>query len=177
MRSAGRRTSGELARLGLLIALAGAAQVLEAVLPSPLPWFRLGLGNALVLVALHLGGLGAACWVALGKVFVGSLLTGRFLSPGFVLSLGATLGATGAMGVAARGAPPLGFVGVSVVGGQVHALVQLALAAWLLDTPAVWALAPLLGALAVGAAVITGLLAHALASALAADQGALGDPR
>lgn len=167
MPSVGRTQTATLARLGLLVALAGALQALEIAVPSPVPWFRLGLGNALVLVALHLWGVREACWVALGKVMVGALLTGRFLSPGFLLSLGGTLSATAVMAVAIRAAPPLGFVGVSVLGAEAHALTQLALASTLLiRSPALWSLAPLLGTLALLSGSLTGLVAHALARAI-----------
>ncbi len=164
--------SARLARLGLLLALAAAVQVLEAVLPSPAPWFRLGLGNALVLVALHLWGLREGLWVALGKVLLGGLLTGRFLSPGFVLSLGGALTAAPTMALALRGSPPLGFVGVSVLGALAHAGAQLALASLLfLRTPAVWSLAPLFAVLAAGTGTLTGLVAARLAAAWEAEQG------
>lgn len=154
-----------LARLGLLIALAGALQAFEGLLPLPVPWFRLGLANALVLAALDRWGWREGLWVALGKVLVGGLLSGRLLSPAFILSLGGTLAATGVMALAAR--LPLGFVGVSALGAQAHAWAQLALARWLLlRTPAVWGLAPLFGALALAAGVLTGAGARAVALAL-----------
>jgi len=162
---AGRSDLRRLARLGLLVALAGALQALEGMLPLPVPWFRLGLANALVLAALERWGWREGLWVALGKVLVGGLLSGRLLSPAFPLSLGGTLAATAAMALALR--LPLGFVGVSVLGAEAHALAQLALARWLLlRTPAVWSLAPLLGALALAAGALTGVAAHRVARAL-----------
>lgn len=156
-----------LARLGLLIALAGALHALESLLPSPVPWFRLGLGNAVVLTSLHLGGVRDGAWVGLGKVLVGGLLTGRLLGPGFLLALAGTAAAVAAMALALRAAPPLGFVGVSAVGAEAHALAQLAVASLVLvQTPALWSLAPLLGTLALAAGCLTGLVAHALSRAL-----------
>jgi len=166
MRSVASPQTRRLARLGLLIALAGAVQAVESLVPSPVPWFRLGLGNAVVLLALHLWGTRDGLWVALGKVLVGNLLAGRFLSPGFLLSLGGTAAAVGAMAAALRAAPPLGFVGVSALGAECHALGQLLLAALLLRTPALWSLAPLLGTLSLLSGCLTGLLAHRLARAL-----------
>ncbi len=166
-RWAGNHPAVRPARLGLLIALAGAVQALETVVPSPVPWFRLGLGNAPVLVALCLGGLGEGAWVGFGKVLVGGLLSGRLLSPGFFLSLGGTAAAVAAMGAALRLPAGLGLVGVSALGAQAHALAQLAVAGVLLRTPAVWSLAPLLGLLSVASGALTGLAAHALARSLA----------
>ena len=104
--------------------------------------------------------------LALGKVLVGGLLSGRLLSPAFVLSLGGTLSATAAMALAAR--LPLGFVGVSAVGAQAHALAQLALARWLLlRSPAVWSLVPLLGVAALATGAVTGAAVGQVARALA----------
>lgn len=160
-----------LARLGLLIALAGAVQAGESLVPSPLPWFRLGLGNAVVLVTLHRWGAREGVWVAAGKVLVGSLLAGRLLSPGFLLALGGTAAAVGAMAAALRASPPLGFVGVSVLGAECHVLAQLLLAGLLLRTPALWSLLPLLGTLALLAGILTGILSHRLVRALERSSG------
>lgn len=173
-------TTRRLVRLGLLMALAGALQSLEGFAPTPVPWFRLGLANALVLAALHRWGLREGLWVGLGKVVVGGLLTGRLFAPPILLSLAGTLSATAAMAAAMaaalRAAPPLGFVGVSILGAEAHALAQLTVAASvLLRSPAVWSLAPLLGLLALAAGALTGLAAHALARALGeADPEAAG---
>jgi len=157
MRSAVDPTVARAARIGFFIALAAALHAAESLLPSPAPWFRVGLGNALLLAALHLWGARDAFWVGLGKVVLGGLAAGRLLSPGFFLSLGGTAAAWATMAVALRFAsPPLGFVGVSILGAAAHAAAQLALAAgWLVGSAAVWALAPMLGvaALLSGAAV------------------------
>jgi len=167
MRSAADPNASRLARVGLLVALAAAVQAFESLIPLPVPWFRLGLGNALILVALHLWGAKEGIWVALGKVFVGSLLSGRLLSPAFALSLSGTAAATLVMVLALRVPIPLGFVGVSALGAEAHVLAQLAVAsAWLLRAPALWGLAPVLGTLAVASGVVTGLVAHGIARAI-----------
>lgn len=156
-----------LAELGLLIALAAALQAAETLVATPVPWFRLGLGNALVLVALHRGGVRDGTWVALGKVFLGGLLAGRLFGPGFLLSLAGAGAAVAAMGVALRASPPLGFVGVSTLGAVAHTLSQLAVASVvLLQSPALWALAPWLILLALATGCLTGFVAHRIASAL-----------
>ncbi|MEW6489506.1 MAG: Gx transporter family protein [Thermodesulfobacteriota bacterium] len=163
-----------LARLGLLIALAGAVQAAESLVPSPAPWFRLGLGNAVVLVVLHRWGPREGVWVAAGKVLVGSLLAGRLFSPAFLLSLGGTAAAAAAMAAALRASPPLGFVGISVLGAQAHVLAQLFLATLLLRTPALWSLLPLLGTLAVLAGCLTGFVAHRVVQVLGCGGGMTG---
>ncbi|MBI5015393.1 MAG: Gx transporter family protein [Deltaproteobacteria bacterium] len=174
--------TARLARLGLLMALAGVLQALEGLVPLPIPWFRVGLANALVLAALHRWGWRDGLWVGAGKVVVGGLLSGRLFAPPILLSLGGTFAATLAMAAALGAAPPLGLVGISVVGAQAHALAQVAVAATVVvRSAAVWSLAPLLGLLAAATGVVTGLVAHRLALALGdtdpGDPGAEPTPR
>jgi heptaprenyl diphosphate synthase len=167
MRSPDNLDPKRLARLSLLTALAAAAQAFESLIPTPVPWFRLGLGNAFVLASLQLWGPVEGTWVALGKVFLGSLLSGRLLSPGFFLALTGTCLSTAVMAAGLRLAPPLGFVGVSALGAEAHVLGQLAVAsAVFVQTPALWSLAPILGALALVSGCVTGFVAFKLAEAL-----------
>lgn len=154
----------------MLVALAGAAQVFESAIPSPVPWFRLGLGNALILTALHLWGMREAIWVASGKVLVGALVTGRLFTPGFFLSLGGTASASLAMAIAIQASPPLGFVGVSIIGAQAHAMTQLMLAGIVLvGSQAVWGLTPLFSALSLFSGAFTGWAGYEIAKALDPD--------
>jgi heptaprenyl diphosphate synthase len=168
MRSDVDSPASRLTQLGLLIALAASLQVLETILPRPAPWLRLGLGNALVLVALLRWGVREAVWVAVGKVLLGGLLGGTLFGPAFLLAVGGTSAAAAVMVVAVRLAPPLGCAGISVFGSVAHVLTQLALARYIvLRSPALWALAPLLGSTAVLSGCITGVLAHRVLRLLA----------
>ncbi len=150
------------ARVGLFMALAAFLQAAETLFPTPVPWFRLGLGNALVLAALYLWDVREGVWVAIGKVLVGALVTGRLLSPGFFLAAGGTAASTAVMALLLHhhlaGKLPLGFVGVSVAGAAAHAFTQLLLAQIVfIKTPAIWSLAPVVGSAAVISGIITGL--------------------
>ena len=69
--------------LALFIALAVSLHILESLLPSPVPWLRLGLANIMTLSALYLYGGRAAWTVSLARVGIGALLLGRLFSPGF----------------------------------------------------------------------------------------------
>ncbi len=154
-------TSGErpsTRRIALFIALASLFQAMETVLASPLPWFRLGLANALVLSAMVLYGFGPGMRVALGKVLLGSLITGKLFTPGFFLAFGGTLASSFAMGAALP--LPFGFMGLSVLGAAAHSAAEIAIARYaVLATPAVWALMPVVGLVSVASGILTGLAA------------------
>ena len=89
--------------LGVLVALALALHVLEAQIPSPLPWVRPGLANVMTLIALLTYGWRAGLLVMLLRVVIGALLLGGLLSPAFALSLAGGLASTLVMAVMARG--------------------------------------------------------------------------
>ena len=113
--------------LGVLVALALALHVLEAQVPSPLPWVRPGLANLMTLVALLSLGWRAAVLVTLVRVVVGSLLVGTFPGPAFLLSLAGGAAGTSAMVLLAPGTWRLWSpVAVSVAGAVAHGGAQLA---------------------------------------------------
>jgi len=147
--------------LALFVAQAVALQMLEFFLPSPAPWLKLGLANILTLVALDLFGASGAWTVALGRILVASLLLGRFLTPGFFLSLSGGICATALMVAARRVAGPrLSAIGLSLLGAAGHGFGQL-LVAWLLLVrhQAIWTLlAPML-LLALVTGTVNGLVA------------------
>lgn len=149
---------------GLFTALAIALHTLEALWPSPIPWFRLGLANILTVVALFCYDGRAAWTVSLGRVLLGSLLLGRLFTLGFWLALGGALPATALMIFAHRLAPrKLGPIGVSTLGAAGHAVGQLAVAGLVLVRhPGLWQLLPVLLLSAVVTGVATGWAADIL---------------
>lgn len=162
--------------LALFIALAVALHTLEALLPSPAPWFRLGFANILTLTALLLYGGRAAWCVTLARIAVGSLFLGTLFSPGFLLSLagGGTAVAlmTGARAVAGR---HLGPVGVSALGAVGHAAGQM-LIAWLLliRHDGIWTLFPFLLLFSLGTGIANGVAADLLLELLRAHPAFAG---
>ena len=148
--------------LGVLVALALALHLLEAQIPSPLPWIRPGLANLMTLIALLTCGWRAGLLVMFLRVLIGSLLLGGFLSPAFALSLAGGLASTLVMAVMARGVwrlwSPLAMSAAGAVahgGAQVLVVTSLLLRAgdlpWLLP----WVLVPSLIS-----GIATGLLAN-----------------
>jgi heptaprenyl diphosphate synthase len=150
--------------LALFAALAVALHTMEALLPSPAPWFRLGFANILALTALFLYGGRAAWAVTLARIGVGSLLLGNLFSPGFLLSLSGGVSAmalmTGARTLFGR---LIGPVGVSALGAAGHAAGQM-LAAWLVLVrhDGLWQLFPFFLFFALGAGIANGVAADLL---------------
>ena len=127
-------------------ALAIGLYTVENLLPSPIPWLRIGASNVAVVLALYELGVVPAAAVLLLKLVLGSLLFGRFLSPFFWFGLvGGTLGLAAMVAAFAAGRRWLSIVGVSIAGGVFHNVGQLAVARLLLlPADAAWYLLPIL---------------------------------
>jgi heptaprenyl diphosphate synthase len=119
-------------RIALLSAYALGLHGFESFLPTPIPWLRLGLANIITLTTLLLYGIRAAMTVTLIRVILGSLFTGTFLGPAFILSFGGGITSTIAMGIVVSIIPKLfGPVGLSLIGALFHNIAQLFLAYFL----------------------------------------------
>lgn len=119
-------------RIALLAAYALGLHGFERLLPTPIPWMRLGLANLITLITLLLYGLRPALMVTLIRVILSSLFGGTFLGPSFILSLGGGLASTFAMGFALFAAKQLfSPVGLSIIGALFHNMTQLFLAYFL----------------------------------------------
>lgn len=118
--------------IALLSAYAVGLHSIEALIPSPIPWLRLGLANIITLTTLYLYGIKAGMTVTLTRVFIRSLLAGTFLGPAFVMSLGAGVVSTLFMGGIIRLFGRFsGPVSVSIIGALAHNITQLFLAYFL----------------------------------------------
>ena len=119
-------------RIALLAAYAVGIHALESLLPSPIPWMKLGLANVITVIALMIYGFRTAMLVTLVRVLLSSLLTGTFPGPAFILSLGGGVSSTLAMGLAASvGQRLFSTVGFSIIGAFFHNMAQLVLAYFL----------------------------------------------
>lgn len=148
--------------LGLFVAVAGVLHAVEAwlPLPVPVPGVKLGLANIVSLVVIELYGWRQALAVAVARVVLGSLLGGALLGPSFALGLSGAAASTLAMAYAhARWRPALSLVGVSVLGAAVHNLAQIAVAALLVASAAIFWYLPYLALFALPTGLATGLTA------------------
>jgi heptaprenyl diphosphate synthase len=112
-------------------AAAVAAHVLEAAIPGPGPWFKMGLANIFTLVAFFHLGWSAAAIVSIIRVVAGSLALGTFLSPTFFLSFSGAAGAVLIMGMLSYLPFKIGPVGVSILASLAHMVSQVVVA-WIL---------------------------------------------
>jgi len=119
-------------RIAILSAYALALHGFESLLPTPIPWLKLGLANIITLVALILYGFRTALLVTLIRVVLASILIGTFLGPAFILSAGGGIASVIAMGLSIKLFNNLfGTVGISLIGALFHNIAQLSLAYFL----------------------------------------------
>ena len=130
--AASEKIRSEALHIALLSAYAVGLHSIEALIPTPVPWLRLGLANIITLTTLYLYGLKAGMTVTLTRVFIRSLLAGTFLGPAFIMSLGGGVISTfflwGVISLSGRIAGP---VSVSLLGALAHNITQLFLAYFL----------------------------------------------
>jgi heptaprenyl diphosphate synthase len=75
--------SNKMMTMAIMVALGVILHRLEALLPLPSPWIKLGLANLMTLVALVFLGFKEAVIVTFLRVVLGSILGGTFLGPTF----------------------------------------------------------------------------------------------
>lgn len=123
------RNRYETIHIALLSAYAVGLHSIEALIPTPVPWLRLGLANIITLITLYLYGFRAGMTVTLVRVFIRSLLAGTFLGPAFILSLGGGVTSTSVMCMIMLIFRRFSnFVTLSIFGALAHNITQLFLA-------------------------------------------------
>ncbi|MBF0459509.1 MAG: Gx transporter family protein [Nitrospirae bacterium] len=111
-------------RLALLAACAIALHGFERLIPTPIPWLRFGFANIITLITLILYGFNAALTITLIRILIGSMLTGTFLGPPFIMSLVGGIFSIAAMWAASR-VRVFGPLGLSLTGALFHNLGQI----------------------------------------------------
>ena len=154
--------------MALLAALAVVLHRLEALLPLPSPWIKLGLANIMTLLALVYMGTREAVIVSLVRVFGASVLAGTFMSPAFFLSFAGAMAATLAMAIFyARGKGPFSLAGICIVSAYAHTTATfLCVYFFLGPLHGFLRLIPLFSCIALISGVLTGLIANELCSRL-----------
>lgn len=130
-------------RMALYTALATLLGALDFILPipRPVPGFKLGLANLVILVLLEKEGGKPALAVSVIRVFIG---TGLFLGIGTMLySLSGALLSLLVMFLA-RKMLRIGILTTSILGGITHNMAQLLVASIVLNSPHILAYGPVL---------------------------------
>ncbi|MCS6936788.1 MAG: Gx transporter family protein [Candidatus Bipolaricaulota bacterium] len=164
-------TRGELPEVWLLkrilfaalLALGIVLYVLEGLFPPllPLPGAKLGLSNILVLFTMLFLGYKEGILLALARSLLGSFISGTALAPGALLSLAGGLASAIVVALSLRFlTPPLGLVGVSILGAVTHNMTQLAVAYFLfVQIGGLFYYLPVLLFFALVSGLVTGLIA------------------
>ncbi len=112
--------------ISLLIAIASILFTIENMIPTPLPWFRLGFSNIITLLVLKWWGIKESLIVVSMRVFLGGLLSGKLFNPLFIISLSGGLTSAIVMGFLIIYCGQLfSIIGVSIVGAVVKNITQL----------------------------------------------------
>jgi len=159
-----RISARQLVFLSLLVAMGTALHLVEGMLliPLPLPGVKLGLANIITLLTLYLYGFRAGLTVAMMRVVLGSLVSGMFLSPGFLLGLSGAVCSTMLMSVLLKRTSCFSMIGISLAGAAAHNIGQLLAAGLLLQSTAIAYYLPILLLAGIPTGFITGYLLNAL---------------
>lgn len=115
--------------ISLMVSLGIILQIIEAPLPRPLPWAKIGFANIITLISLLLFSLKEAVFISIIRITLVSILLGTIFNPGFFLSLSGGLMSTLIMGLVLIVFPKkFSLIGVSLIGALVHNLTQLSVA-------------------------------------------------
>ena len=114
--------------ISLLVSMSVVLHALEAMIPLPSPWIKLGLSNIGTVLAIVLLGFKEAIIVTILRVLIGSILFGTFLSPSFMLSLAGGLSSAIVMGLFYNlFCRYFSLVATSLLGAYTHTTVQILL--------------------------------------------------
>ena len=148
--------------LSLLLSLSLALFMFETLIPLPFlaPGAKLGLANIITVLALYtLPHLRDAFFILVLRIVIGSLLGGG--PTVLAYSLAGGLLSFGGM-VALKRSGRFSVIGVSLAGGFLHNLGQLAIAAWAVESMGIFYYFPILGICGIVTGAVIGFLAHGI---------------
>jgi len=127
--------------------------------PVPIPGFKWGFSNFVVLMSLSTLDGRSTLWIVVVKVLLGNFLAGKFLSPVFFLSFFGNI--SGALSMIILSKMRLfGYIGISVGGAFSNNLVQIGLSSvWLLRSVYIWYFFPYIALIGTISGVLNAILA------------------
>ncbi len=127
---------------------------------SGLPMIRLGLANIVVLILLYTYGRKDAFSVLFLRILLVGFVTGLF-SPSFLLSFSGGMVAFALMILFQR-LPGFSIISVSIMGALGHAVGQIFMAIFILETSEIVYILPILAAISIPTGIFTGMVARKL---------------
>lgn len=127
-----RKEKKEKAHLITLVLLALYFSILEAFIPKPFPWMKLGLANISSIIAVKNFGAKMGIKVFLLRVIIQAFVMGTFLTPGFAISFTAGISSTLLMIFLFKYDKIFSVVAVSSLAAVLHNIVQLVVVYFLL---------------------------------------------
>ena len=145
----------------MLLALAVALGVVDYYIPFPfVPGAKLGLANIVILVALYELGIWEAAVIDIGRVFIVSLITGRFAQMGFFMSLGGALVSLLVMIMLKFLARKMTIIGVSACASLSHGFAQVAVYCLFVSNYTAFYYYPLMALIGIATGILIGILAE-----------------
>jgi heptaprenyl diphosphate synthase len=156
-----RRFDRRLDLLAFMGALCLFFSTIEYLFPKPFPFFRLGLANLPVLLALDLFSPGYVLLLVLLKIVGQGLINGTLASYVFLFSLAGSLSSGLVMlGVYRAGNRWISLIGVSLFGSLASNIVQVTLSVTFIFGETAWVIAPPFLALGVASGLVVGIFAQ-----------------
>jgi heptaprenyl diphosphate synthase len=145
--------------IGILASLAVVLSILESTfIPTFILGVKLGLANIVTIVGIYLLDFKKLLGIALIRTFISSLLLGKFLSPGYLMSVSGAVMSLIIIYIIYLLYKEASPVFLSIIGAIVHNIAQLVVAYFIVGYGFIYYL-PYLIILAVPAGIITGLIA------------------
>jgi heptaprenyl diphosphate synthase len=150
----------KLALMAMLLALAVALGWADYYIPFPfVPGAKLGLANIVILIVLYELGIWEAAVVDLGRVFIVSLITGRFAQMGFFMSLGGAVFSFAIMVLLKFTARKMTIIGVSSCASLAHGFAQVFIYCLFVGNWTAYYYYPLMSLIGIGTGILIGILA------------------
>lgn len=159
--------------IALFVSMGIVLHTLEAMIPLPSPWIKLGISNIVTLLALVLLGFQEAIIVTLLRILIGSILFGTFLSPTFMLSLIGGIFSVIIMGLFYKlGHRYFSLTSISLLGAYTHTMVvTLLVYSFIIHHKELFYLLPIFLLFSAGTGIINGLIANNLVMNIIEDKG------
>jgi len=149
--------------IALLTAFASSLYLVENLIPRPLPFFKFGFANVVILILLFEGKASEAIIVGISKTIIGGFLSGTLFNPSTIFSLAGSFGSLITMIIFIKMKIGFSLIGISIIGAVTHNICQLlSVRLILIRDDSVYYLIPLLIIIGIVTGILTGYIANSL---------------